>query len=253
MESNNAVVMICIDSDKSKYQHSTWGLYAERSWKQYCKKYNLDFILIDNINNPKINHPKWMKSQIWNYVSNNCDRILLVDSDTMPSWRCENIFETFTHQGIYGVEDHNNLAWLNNSVKAYQKFFPDINLQYKNYVNSGILLMDRKSGSSLCNLLFEFYLNNKKDLDQWDTPNTGIDQTPINFILQKHQIKLLYMPHMYNQFGIFSLGLNQANFQQGSQEPYFLKTGKIWHFTGMPVDQRESIMKQIWGVYSERS
>lgn len=250
MEENKrqGVCVICIDSDQSRHNHSKWGDYSVKAWDKYCNKHSLGLHIISDIDFG-VHHPKWMKI----YALESCDfeQVLLVDSDTMPSPNARNIFEDKNQQTFYAVADNINLKWLHTSVSAYQEaFFPNFELNYGNYFNSGVLLFS-KEHKFFFEKLQEFYNKNKEVLQAWNLPNTGLDQTIINFFVQQLNLPLELMGHSWNQFGMQSLELLRYNFQTGDPTPYFVKTGNIWHFTGLPVEYREGIMSQLWKTFYE--
>ena len=41
----------------------------------------------------------------------------------------------------------------------------------------------------------------------------------------------------------------QHNWTLKNTQPYFMKYGLLWHFTGFPVEDRIGIMKQVWDAY----
>ena len=184
-----------------------------------------------------------MKAFVFDYVKEG--KVSLVDADTMIKWDAPNFFEEYNEDEFCGVNDTDSIYWLHNSITSYQKFFPDVNLDTSNYINSGVMLFSDKH-KPLFELLKNFYLDRKEELDQWKVPNTGTDQTIINFLLQQNNIKQKMLPSIYNQFGLIRKDLLSHNWQLGDKTSFFIKTGLIWNFTGFSIEQRIDLMKQVW-------
>lgn len=245
MEANPTVAIICIDSEQSRNKHSGWGKYSILAWEKYCEKYNLSLQVIDKLDGD-IHHPKWMKFRVFDSCPKADGPILLVDGDTMPSFKAPNIFQIYT-KDLGVVEDNYNLHWLNNSLTEYKKAFfnSDFKFDYSEYFNSGVMLLRQKHKPFL-HRVENFYKTHKDKLAAWNKPNTGVDQTILNLLAKESWINLEFMSPSWNQHSMVTLDLFKYNFQTNDPTPYFIKTGNIWHFTGLPVEQREPLMKNVW-------
>lgn len=238
------VVIIAVDSKQSQHKVSTWLEPCLNTWKYWCEKNGVNLQVIKKLPD-KVHHPKWIKSLVFDYVDSG--QIALIDSDTMVRWDCPDFFELCDGE-FGGIEDNGNLWWLNNSIRAYQRFFPDVTLDIGRYINSGVMLFD-SGHREWFEGLFAFYEQNRAALEAWNVPNSGVDQTIINFLLQKENINLKLLPDEFNQLGMQSRSLFGHNWQRkGDKTNHFLKTGQIWHFTGMAIESRASIMHGVWDV-----
>jgi hypothetical protein len=185
---------------------------------------------------------------VFDYVKEG--KVALVDADTMIKWDAPNFFSDYNEFEFGGVHDSDSIFWLNNSINAYQKFFPDFKLNTDYYINSGVMMFSDHH-KSFFNTLKKFYFDNKYELDNWKVPNTGSDQTIINYLLQLEKVKQKMFPCIYNQFGLIRKDLLQHNWQTGDKTPFFIKTGIVWHFTGFDMRQRISLMEQVWNLNKE--
>ena len=71
------------------------------------------------------------------------DKIGIIDSDTMVKWDAPNIFELYDEE-FCGVPDNSNLRWLNDSLNVYGKFFPNVTIDYYEYINSGVMFFNKE-------------------------------------------------------------------------------------------------------------
>ena len=73
--------MVAGDHDTSTYKNSNYAKYAKLSWKFWCKKNNVDFIVIDK-HHDRYKFPVWNKDTIFDIVGDTYDKIGYVDSDS---------------------------------------------------------------------------------------------------------------------------------------------------------------------------
>ena len=82
----------------------------------------------------------------------------------------------------------------------------------------------------------------------------GKEQTLLNFVLQKNKVQIELLSPEWNLLSIHRKNMFVNNWQlnqidpNNHQVPHFLKYGKIWHFTGFPIEDRVRIMKQTWDI-----
>jgi hypothetical protein len=115
------------------------------------------------------------------------------------------------------------------------------------YINAGVVFFTNNHKKFFDEML-KFYFNNKEELDNWNIPNTGREQTIFNFMLKKLKIKQKYLPPIWNLFAMHKKDMFTHNyvFERDNKTPYFLKYGYIWHFTGFPIENRIEIMKNVY-------
>lgn len=243
----NTIVIVATEDPSSKYNVNLYFKFGIKTWESWCKRHDIELVVIDKLHSD-VSKGKWMKPFVFDYVKNG--KVAIVDADTMVKWDAPNFFNHYEENEFCGVHDTDSIFWLNNSINVYQKFFPQVNLNTDYYINSGVMLFSDYH-KDFFNNLKKFYYSNKTELDNWKIPNTGSDQTIINFLLQLTDTKQKILPCIYNQFGLLRKDLLHYNWQTGDTTPFFIKTGYIWHFTGFSIEQRIKLMEQVWNNYKQ--
>jgi len=234
--------MVSVTSDTTQSNANDWSEYPIKTWKWWCEKNNVDF-KVQTTGDDRFKNPKWNKLLITD-VGKEYDKVGIIDNDTMIKWDTPNIFELYDDE-FCGVPDYCNLKWLLDSLTVYKVFFTGIEVDYYEYINSGVMFLNNKH-LRLFEDITDFYLENKEELDNWKKGG-GCDQTIINYFLVKNGIKKKLLSFDWNLLHINRKDMFMNNWQlRDDATPYFIKYGKIWHFTGFPVEQRESIMSQTW-------
>ena len=136
------VYMVAVNHNSSKFKNSDYSQYSIKSWEAWCKRRNIDFVVVDE-HNDKYSFPIWNKLDVCD-VGKDYDKIAIVDSDTMIHWSAPNILEHI-ESGVYGVQDNANLRWLNESVGNYGgEFFSDFKINLDKYINAGVIYLDKE-------------------------------------------------------------------------------------------------------------
>ena len=202
--------------------------------------------------NDKYSFPIWNKLDVCD-VGKDYDKIAIVDSDTMIHWSAPNILEHI-ESGVYGVQDNANLRWLDESVGNYGgEFFSDFKINLDKYINAGVIYLDKES-LSIYEKLRDFYFENREKLDSWNKGG-GREQPLFNFLLQKNNYDINLLSPEWNMFSMHKKEMFSYNWQDTDggiagkdTTPHFIKYSWVWHFTGFPIEQRTSIMKQTWDL-----
>ena len=245
------VYMVAVNHNSSKFKNSDYSQYSIKSWEAWCKRRNIDFVVVDK-HNDKYSFPIWNKLDVCD-VGKDYDKIAIVDSDTMVHWSAPNILEHI-ESGVYGVQDNANLRWLNESVGNYGgEFFSDFKINLDKYINAGVIYLDKES-LSIYEKLRDFYFENREKLDSWNKGG-GREQTLFNFLLQKNNYDINLLSPEWNMFSMHKKEMFSYNWQDTDggiagkdTTPHFIKYSWVWHFTGFPIEQRTSIMKQTWDL-----
>ena len=245
----NLIYMVAINHNISEYKNSEYSQYSIKSWEYWCKKNNVDFMLITE-HDERFGQPIWNKELVYEKAKG-YDKIGVVDSDTMIKWNALNIFEMFDGSEFCGVVDNINLKWVYDSVNVYKKFFPNLNIDLNAYFNAGVLFFGKKYLSIFEDILL-FYLDNQKELDNWSLGG-GKEQTILNYHLVKHGVKKKELTPNWNLLGMHRRDLFSYNWQlKEDNTPFFIKYGDIWHFTGFGIPDRIKLMKQVWEVFGDK-
>jgi len=227
-------------NDPNMMAYKEWSL---KTWNYYAKKHNCElFILEEPLYDTEWMRPTWQRWYVYDLLEANgieYDQVALIDIDTMVHWDTPNIFELSNNQ-YTGVIDDLSIEWVYNSIQGYKKFFPDVNLDWTKYINNGILILPR-NGKEFCDKVKQFYLDNVDELRdlQHNSLKKGTDQTPINYLALQHYgsninnlSKKFNMTHMYKTHAFI--------------DAIYTKCSYIWHFNGLPREQRDGLMRQTW-------
>mgnify|MGYP003348069456 CR=1 FL=1 len=239
-------------NDPNLDAYKEWSLL---SWQYYAKKYNLDVFILDQpLCDTEMMRPTWQRWYVYDLLEANgyddIGQVALIDIDTMVRWDAPNIFEV-AGDNYAGVIDDISLEWVNNSIDGYQNAFTEfagVDLNWTNYINNGILILP-KNGKEFCNKVKQFYNENQEKLRnlQHHSLKKGTDQTPINFLSRKYYGNSI--KHISKKFNMSQLIMTHAMAPSIiTGEPIFIKHGYIWHYNGIPRDQRNGYMKQTWDI-----
>jgi len=246
-------------SHLEKYGNFDYYEYSRISWEYWCKKNNCIFVpFTEPIENNFIEHrPQWQKCL---YVFDELDRlgiefdqVGLMDSTAIVKWDCPNFFE-LTERKFVGLREDDNLRWVDESINGYKEVFDNYEFDHTKYINSGFMIFN-ESHRDFFKSLKELYLEKKDTFIRLQDKDVrkGNDQTPVNYWLQINNIDMkLDLPMAYNLRHMNRKEMFGSNWQlKEDDRPYFLKYGYIWRFTGMPKEQRSSLMKQVWDLIKE--
>ena len=177
--------MVSVDHEASQYKNNDYGQYSIKSWEYWCKRNDVDFMLITE-HDDRLGKPIWNKELVFKNIGDKYDKIGIVDADTIIKWDAPNIFDMYEDE-FCGVVDNDSYYFLYNSINAYGKFFPDVKLNTDYYINAGVVFFT-KDHKHFFDSMLDFYFEHKEELDNWKIPNTGREQTIFNFMLEKLNI-----------------------------------------------------------------
>lgn len=239
--------MVAINHNTSTYKNTEYSGYSINTWKYWCEKNNVDFMLITEHDN-RLGKPVWNKELIYERAKD-YEKIGVVDSDTMIHWNAPNIFDMYDDE-FCGVVDDINLRWLMDSLNVYNKFFPNTNIDIDEYINAGVLFFSNQH-LPLFKRLLNFYFENQQELDNW-TLGGGKEQTLLNFHLKESNYKRKFLEPSWNLMGLHKKQMFTHNWQLDEDKtPFFVKYGHIWHYTGFGIPDRINLMRQTWELFGE--
>ena len=240
--------MVAINHNSSEYKNTDYSQYSIETWKYWCERNNVDFMLITE-HDERLGKPIWNKELIFERAKG-YDKIGVVDSDTMIKWDAPNIFDEYDDE-FCGVVDNVNLKWVYDSLNVYGKFFKGVEIDIDNYINAGVLFFT-KEHLSLFEDILSFYFNNQTELDNWKLGG-GKEQTILNYHLQKKNFKRKFLTPSWNLLGMHKKQMFKNNWQLKEDPlPFFVKYGYIWHFTGFSITDRIKLMTQTWQFFGDR-
>jgi len=211
--------------------------YTRPSWEFYCKKYNIDFFVITDDMFPDTS-PHWFRYYIFD-LKPGYDRYLYVDADIIVKWNAPNIFETFKNpKKLYVVKDNSGLSWIWEGIKIYKNLFPDTDVKWDEYFNSGVMLFS-KNHQNLIEGFRDFYEDNTDIIREYrERYRKGFDQNIFNYFCKYHNINLEFISERWNLFHM----IRREIFFNG----YFVEMGYFWHLNGLDRNKQVSLVKQLW-------
>tara|TARA_Y100001963_G_C6774715_1_gene446739 strand:+ start:124 stop:876 length:753 start_codon:yes stop_codon:yes gene_type:complete len=247
VSNKNLIYMVAINHNTSTYKNTEYSGYSINTWKYWCEKNNVDFMLITE-HDDRLGKPVWNKELIYERAKD-YEKIGVVDSDTMIHWDAPNIFDMYDDE-FCGVVDDINLRWLMDSLSVYNKFFPNTKIDIDEYINAGVLFFSNQHLPFFEKLL-NFYFENQQELDNW-TLGGGKEQTLLNFHLKESNYKRKFLEPSWNLMGLHKKQMFTHNWQLDEDKtPFFVKYGNIWHYTGFGIPDRINLMKQTWELLGE--
>ena len=173
--------------------------------------------------------PQWHKLLVFDLLDNSgieYDKIMFVDSDTIPNPNSPNFFELTDNFGA--VANIGSFDWICRSIENYSAtLFDNFMFPYWQYINSGVMIFN-KSHKDLFKKILDFYwVNREKIIWMQNNFGVGTDQPVINFFLQKHNVELKLLPYKFNM-------QDMARKDILTEDLLFTKLGWVYHFNAIP-------------------
>jgi lipopolysaccharide biosynthesis glycosyltransferase len=215
---------------------------ARNTWEHYCKRYDIDFFVIDEPQHPNTS-PHWYRYWIFD-LKPDYDQYLYVDTDVFAHWNAPNIFDTFPPGKFYAAKDDGGLSWIWEGIQGYQTMFPDTKLEWDEYFNSGVLLFDR-SHKEIMNVFKSFYIENQSIIQDYrEKFRKGHDQNIFNYFLRYAEVEVELISHKWNLFHM----IRREILYNG----YFLDMGYFWHFNNLDRNIQQQLLQNIWNKIKNR-
>tara|TARA_Y100000310_G_scaffold61009_1_gene56278 strand:- start:1362 stop:2141 length:780 start_codon:yes stop_codon:yes gene_type:complete len=205
--------------------------YSISSWKKWCEKNNCElFVLNDLIVDKARMSICWQRYYLFDLLeSNNINykQILMVDSDTLVHPETPNFFN-LTDNKYVGVHNEGSYDWILRSIENYSKYiFNGKMINWWEYINGGFQIVN-KSHKKFFQDVVSFYFQNEGNLiNMQETFHVGTDQTPINFLLNEHDIDVKLLSYSFNMCDMFSKEILD-------EQLTFTNVGWIYHFNAIP-------------------
>jgi hypothetical protein len=239
MPSRDVVFMLSFPYDKDQ----THTEYALRTWEYWCRRNRATlFVQREPLEDPRSMKPPWQRYHVFDILDRqgiDYDRVAYVDCDAMVRWDCPNFFDLAgTRMGV--VRD-NSPQWVFFDIKNCRDLFPDVELAWYDYFNSGVMVLNRRH-RSFFRAVLDFYREHQAEILQRESLGGVMDQSSVNYLVRRHGIELELLPPVFNLLPLDKL-------LQGS---LFVEMGYIWHFAGFPDAPRLACMRKTWERFSER-
>jgi hypothetical protein len=256
----NVVVIPAIQNKtQDKFGGWSWMDYSIASWQYWCDANNYKLVIYDSPYDPDITKHRvtWQRwFDVFNFLKNKnieYDKILMTDACSIVKWDCPDFFK-LSGDNISATRDMDNLGWIYNSIQGYKELFNNYELDITKYINAGFVIFN-KSHEKLFNELKTFYYDNEDMIINLQTSivRKGTDQTPLNYFLQKNNIKIDTLPWEYRVSHLHRKDLLSYNWQLNEDTiPFFVKYANVWVFSGFDKTQRNQLMQQSWELIKDR-
>ena len=212
--------------------------YSIKSWSAWCKKNDCELFILSDLLMP---HEQmgicWQRYYLFDILEANkinYNQILSVDADTIVHPDCPNFFE-MTENKLCGVHNDGSYDWVIRSIENYSKhFFKGHILPFWKYIDCGFVIVNEKHKSFFKSIV-DFYHTNADNLlqveKQW---HTGTDQTPVNFLIEEHNIDLKLFPYEFNM-----IDLNRKELL--TPDLPFTDIGYIYQYNGIPNNSNDEL------------
>ncbi|MHA1723462.1 MAG: glycosyltransferase [Promethearchaeota archaeon] len=225
MNSKNTVALLAIGKNEA------WS-FCKRSIEHYCKKYNLNFLIINqskfNITADDYRYIIFEKFQLYDLLENH-EKILLLDADTLITPQCPNIFDLVPNKklGVVFEDKDIHVESRKNEMKIIQKEFDDVNWT-SGYFNAGIILVSY--------LQKDLFFLAKEDIQKIINSETRLKaQTFLNYKAYKLNIQIFPLNYKFNHMPMFSEVWNDYSHRFNSY---------IIHYAGLPAHERNIMMRR---------
>lgn len=215
-------------TDSYKFSINSWKVYAER---HSCLLYVLEERVIDE----EMMNANWHKAFALSILRNSgikYDKVLIVDSDTIPHPDAPCIFDVCTENGIHAVHNMGNYDWVIRSMENYSAtLFNNYTFELDEYINTGVMVVD-DSCYDFFNDVQEFYGENMYSIREiQERFGTGTDQPVLNFLIHLHNVPLHILPFEWNMQELPRLEILDTMLT-------FTKYGYVYHFNGISPDYK---------------
>ncbi len=213
--------------------------YSVNSWKAWCEKNDCELLVWEDLLYPvdymKITWQRYYLFDILNANNIDYEQILMVDADTIVHPNCPNFFEE-TDGKYCGVRVDGCYEWVLRSIRGFgDKLFDGMRIHPWNYINGGFQIVN-ENHKSFFNAMKSYYEENSdKIIRTIDELKCGTDQTIVNYMLQKEEVDVKYLPSCYNLQDLYRKNLLVLTGQEyWTDELHYLDAGWVYHFNSIP-------------------
>ena len=217
---------------------------STQSWKKWADKNDCEVLVLDQFireqDYMKANWQKWFIFDLLEHNNIEYDQILVVDADTIVHPDCPNFFEETEHKFCV-VRNDGCFEWVLRSIEKYKDFlFKDLDVDAWEYFNSGFVILNKKHKPFIKEVL-KWYDDNVDNIN-WAEENikASTEQTPLNFLVKKHNVEMKHLSERYNLQDMFRKNLlHLPNYSWWEDKLIFKKAGWVNHFNAIPQNDRD--------------
>jgi hypothetical protein len=239
--------------------------YGRATWEWWCRRNGVEFVLLDRpVDDPALAGAspliqRWRAAQLVLAAGPAQGQVAVVDADTMIRWDAPDFF-ALADGGFAAVPDP-GWQWIHRSIVTYQRFFPDVRLDWWEYVNAGLVVVSPKQAPVL-EALLDFHHRHRDELARVPQQDAGIDQTLLNFVVRERGEPVRLLPPPFNLTHCMPIWLYQLPRHDSAQAARlrqrlldealavpgtldFIEHSYVWHFNG-PKVARAEFMRRTW-------
>jgi hypothetical protein len=246
-----------------------YARYGQATWRWWCKNNGVEFVLLDRPFGSSGCQALPPTIQRWGAAANlvrefgKGTRVALVDADTMIRWNAPSIFEVAGEHFAAACGGHPN--WIDRSIRGFQELFPGVDLPWREYFNSGVVVFGERQ-LHLMDGLLEIAIARWQDVNRIiNSCDVGTDQPLLNFIVRREKEPVHFLPTAFNLLNCVTMTDELREIQADPGPDWqdaaalafeapecfdFVDCGYIWHFTNV-ILLREIAMKETWKRISE--
>ena len=245
MSSKNLVFIIDIDLKGDGRYSPNRRLsykYTIDSWKKWCDKNNCElFVLNDLVVEKEKMAICWQRYYLFDILDANeieYNQILMVDADTIVHPDCPNFFE-MTEDKYVGVHNEGSYDWILRSIENYSKhIFDNKMIDWWKYINGGFQIVNKKHRQFFQDIISFYFSNQNNLIKMQETFHTGTDQTPLNFLLDLHDIDVKLFSYEFNMCDMVRKEILDDDLTM-------TKIGWVYHFNSIP-NQKDCEVTNSW-------
>jgi uncharacterized protein YlaN (UPF0358 family) len=212
--------------------------YCIKSWKKWCEKNDCELFVLNDLLLPKEEMAIcWQRYYLFNILDANeidYDQILMVDADTIVHPECPNFFE-MTDRKMCGVHNEGSYDWIIRSIENYGKyFFKGHVLDFWKYIDCGFVIVNETHRNFYMQVV-DFYNENAELLQEVESKwHAGTDQTPVNFLIEKHCVDFKWLPYEFNM-------CDMTRKELFTDDLLFTKWGWIYQYNSIPNNKEDKL------------
>jgi len=212
--------------------------YCIKSWKKWCEKNDCELFVLNDLLLPKEEMAIcWQRYYLFNILDANeidYDQILMVDVDTIVHPECPNFFE-MTDRKMCGVHNEGSYDWIIRSIENYGKyFFKGHVLDFWKYIDCGFVIVNETHRNFYMQVV-DFYNENAELLQEVESKwHAGTDQTPVNFLIEKHCVDFKWLPYEFNM-------CDMTRKELFTDDLLFTKWGWIYQYNSIPNNKEDKL------------
>ena len=228
------IFIIAIKKDKQTKKEYE---YSIKSWKHLLNKNDVELFLMEEpVTDMNDMHIIWQRYFLFDMLDHNeikYNQILMVDADTIIHPDAPNFFKE-TEDKYCLVHDDGSYDWVLRGMEHYKKYvFEGEWFNFWEYGNSGFQIVNKKH-RPFFDEMRKFYFENKDNIQSIQSNwGIGTDQTPLNFMLRRHDIDIKLLSYEYNMTCMPKKEII-------NDDMLFTELGYVFHFNGLP-DKDKSV------------